>query len=173
MKNTLTIALIFSSVVVFGQGLGSKAVHNKNNTAYLELLGNAFLYSLNYERTLIKNNKYSFSGRIGISYYTIGFQAYGFGMFTRYRSFPLTFNISRHFNRHNIEIGAGTVNEFSNGLREEIGFNMIPTLHAGYRRYTKNNMDFRAGITLSKADLDSDPNFEVFLWPYISIGKRF
>lgn len=145
-------------------------VRTTKNTVYFEVLGNAYLYSFNYERSLIITPKITYSARIGVS--TFNFLP-EIGNDTRFRFFPLTLNLIRHFNKNNLEVGIGMANELSGEEDRKRVYKFIPTLHTGYRRYLKNNLDFRAGVNLSRADLNPDNNYEVFPWPYLSIGMKF
>lgn len=181
MKNVIKIlvmvALSFSwSHPVFAQeGPAPEVREAPKNTVYFELLGNAYLYSLNYERTLLSFPKYSLSGRIGVSSFGTGnAEVGGINLDFKFRYFPLTINFIRHFNsKNNFEAGIGLANEFSNDETDRYVYLFIPTLHTGYRRFMKNNFDFRAGINWTRADLDQDEGYEVLPWPYISFGKRF
>lgn len=143
------------------------------NTIYLELLGNSYLYSVNYERILATTPKMSYSARIGISYFNVLPGNLGEDTGLKYRFFPLTFNVIRHFDKNNLEVGLGIANEFTNIEVTKFAYRFIPTIHTGYRRYMRGNLDFRAGINLSRADLNPDNSYEIFPWPYLSIGKRF
>ncbi|MFA5781137.1 MAG: hypothetical protein WC868_02590 [Bacteroidales bacterium] len=84
MKTLITISLtfFFFVIIVFGQNSKImpdtsvsfkkdtlKNIRIPNNSFYIELLGNAPLYSLNYERIFINKNKFYLSGRIGIGYF--------------------------------------------------------------------------------------------------------
>jgi hypothetical protein len=145
-----------------------------NNTAYFEFLGNAYLYSLNYERKIVNTPKFSLSGRIGISTFNIRLSGQGWSTNRSNHNFiPITFNFIRHFDRNNFEMGIGAVNAFTKYGKEEYEYKFIPTLSAGYRRYMGKNLDLRAGLNLSNANLNQDAGFGIFPWPYLSIGKRF
>lgn len=140
------------------------------NTVYFEVLGNAYLYSFNYERSMVVTPNITYSARIGVS--TFNFLP-GVGSETQFLFFPLTLNMIRHYNKNNLEVGIGLANELSDEEDRRRVYNFIPTLHTGYRRYMKNNLDFRAGVNLSRADLNPDDNYEVLPWPYLSIGRKF
>lgn len=144
-----------------------------NNTIYFEVLGNAYFYSFNYERKLLSRPKYSISGRVGASYLNIDLLNQGKDAELRFRFFPTTINIVRHFNMNNFEVGIGTVNEISNTETDWFAYKFIPTAHVAYRRYMSYNIDFRGGINFSRADFTPDDNYEVLPWPFISIGRRF
>lgn len=65
-KYILTLLLFFPYILMAQSTDGSE---NMKNKLFGELFGNGYLYSLNYERALLKNVKVEFSGRIGLSYY--------------------------------------------------------------------------------------------------------
>lgn len=167
-KHIKLLFILFLSFIYPSLAQEEKLKINPKNTVYLEVLGNAYLYSLNYERVFLDKESYSLSGRIGFSYFKWSF----FGD-SHYSFFPLSINFIKHFNKNNVEIGVGAVNQYSFYNNEESEYLFIPSFHVNYRRYISNNMDFRAGLTLSRANLNADDKYEIFPWPFISLGKRF
>lgn len=69
MRKKIVILFAFLPVLMFGQ------LKNKN-VFYLELLGKAGLYSLNYERYFLENGFFKMGFRAGVSY--IGSSSYDF-----------------------------------------------------------------------------------------------
>lgn len=175
MKNIKQVFLLFSFMATSSShGLGQENVLGKarSNTVFLEVLGNAYLYSFNYERVLLSASKMSYSARAGVSYFNV-LNSGWMGDGLKYKFFPVTLNAVRHFDKNNIELGLGLTNEISNDEADQSKYNFVPTLHTGYRRYMENNFDFRAGVNLSRANLSRDDNREVLPWPYLSFGMRF
>lgn len=76
----------------------------KKNTVFAEIGGNAFIYSINYDRLFDVSNKFKISARIGIHYSH-------YVPFKYYKTFCIPFEISGLYSiyrsKHFIEIGSG------------------------------------------------------------------
>lgn len=125
------------------------------NGAYLELLGNGGLYSLNYERLLAP----ALGGRVGIM--TFGGEGEE-GDRVRIILAPVMANYLAGGGPHRLEVGAGPVIAYAAGtIREDdigevSGIGVAATATLGYRYHPPaGGFIFRAGLTpiLSSAGL--------------------
>ncbi|NOY37274.1 MAG: hypothetical protein GXO83_06830 [Chlorobi bacterium] len=94
------ILLIILTILVMNLYSQESDIANKSftgkNSLQIELLGNGFLYSLNYERVLLNGGKFKTTGQVGYSMMGMGGQM-----------FPLALTELISFNRNHVEIGIG------------------------------------------------------------------
>jgi hypothetical protein len=79
----------------------------RRNTFFLELGGNAWFYSLNYDRILLDRDKWKLSGRVGAMYLP-SFHAVNRHM----AGVPLEISYLRGRNKHFLEIGLGVTTTY-------------------------------------------------------------
>ncbi|CAN5852419.1 hypothetical protein BH23GEM3_BH23GEM3_03100 [soil metagenome] len=147
--------LLVATSILMGAPRALQAQQPARNSAYLELLGNGGLYSLNYERLLGP----ALGGRLGI----MTFQGEGEeGDRVRIVLAPVMANYLAGSGPHRLEAGAGPVIAYATGtIREEdigefSGFGVAATGTLGYRYHPPaGGFIFRAGLTplLSSAGL--------------------
>ena len=101
-----SISTLFNATIVYSQidkDLDTVAILKKN-TIYVELGGNAILYSINYDRLFNISNKFKLSSRLGIHYTNKVPLQY-------YRTFCIPVEVSGLYSffgrKHFIEIGTG------------------------------------------------------------------
>jgi len=186
MKNILTIiCFIFAFSLSQAQEVSEDTLQMARNSLFVELGGNAGLYSLNYDRLLHRGEWFHTSARAGIS----GYWWNGGGI-----ALPLEFNALIGTNRHFLEVGTGFM--FSYGYESTIynkdpsnpeyqyGYNLYPGLHAsgrlGYRfQRPEGGFFFRAAYTPYSNIWSAIPGAKrslftgVWHWFGISVGKSF
>ncbi|HTF03236.1 MAG TPA: hypothetical protein VK826_04390 [Bacteroidia bacterium] len=70
MKNIFLSFLMMLALVQLGaQEKTADSLRQFKNTIFVEILGRAGVYSLNYERIICQKNKYAIVGKIGVSYF--------------------------------------------------------------------------------------------------------
>ena len=69
MKKYFLVIFLFSHCFLAANALDS--LKYRKNSVFVELFGNGYFYSLNYERSIYKINKMEFSARIGLNYYLL------------------------------------------------------------------------------------------------------
>jgi hypothetical protein len=101
VKRTAWVCLLLA----FALSARAQSYDESRNTLYLELLGNAYIYSLNYDRVLFAMGPYQRVGcRAGISFLPVTRDSAG----GRYPFiFPLTANYLVGRESHWLEVGAG------------------------------------------------------------------
>ncbi len=180
--------LIFGSTI---QGLDSQEIGNEGtqsvfqkNTVYLEVLGNAPLYSINFDRILSKQNKRATAGRVGLMVYP----ASDYFLL----SFPLEMNILFGQGKGYFELGSGFTpfyhrwlsRSFTNANGNIVDFSSRDawfggvSLRVGYRRQKpEGGFFYRLGFT-PMLFFSVDENVEVeengiLPWGGLSIGYTF
>jgi len=107
MKNLFQI-FFFIPMFCFAQetNLENTAMEKKpgKNTVYFELLGNAGLYSMNYERMIIAKNKWSLWGRAGYALWDFYWPD---KLFSSRNIFPVELNCLYGKRGHRLESGLG------------------------------------------------------------------
>jgi hypothetical protein len=139
----------------------------KSNIVNVELLGNAVLWSINYERIIIQGQSSGLSLRIGYG----GLKAGALGENqNRLRMIPIEL-MGLTGKKHHFEYGFGVTNRFEyiKGYDERIEYSYNPTLRMGYRYQAKEErLFFRVGCTCFFNLKEGFP-----LWPGTAIGFAF
>jgi len=138
MKTTLLSILLCVSCLVFGQDEKPENEHTiRKNSIYLELGGNAFYYSVNYERIILTTNVVHLSLRAG---YGTSIEYFG-----EYSIIPMELNLlfGKKFNF--FEIGYGQTLAMENSSYADEPDRMI-TFRLGYRHISGQGLMVRAGI---------------------------
>lgn len=176
MKPTKTLTLLllaFSLSTVFSQ---SKQNEISRNSFYVEAFGTAIVYSLNYDRLLIVNEKSALAGRIGFTYAPkIGSPDLGPGV-------NIEITGLWGANNHHLEIGGGST--FYYLVQDEESYSpsntslLLLTTRVGYRFQKRDGgLLFRIGFTpLFTINVDKDiSSFDRSFTPWggISIGYTF
>ncbi|WP_316827860.1 hypothetical protein [Pedobacter miscanthi] len=176
----------YLSIILLATFLASVA-QTKSNNIYLEGLGNAVVYSINYDRLFHISNELTIAPRVGFEYIPRrDVDAYG-----RY-TFPTEINFLYNKNKNNpnhIEAGAGLTffslfdNYQYSVTNEIVGKNYklakISTLRLGFRHQkNEGGLMYRAGILVrltqddfSRSRVGGDLFYRI--WPGFSIGYTF
>jgi len=144
------------------------------NAGFIELGGNAGLYSLNFDRIYLYKEKLRLSARLGFAPEPQGFYIE--------QVYVAENNLILFSNPHHLEIGLGATmqrrynerpNEPDNYFWENIWFGI---LRCGYRYQKQDDgFFFKAGLTpaiMSKDALGSHPEYFRF-WAGVSIGMSY
>ncbi len=132
------------------------------NALYIELLGNAGLYSMNYDRTVVTlAERHRIGFRVGLSLVpldTLGVQ------------FPLVFPVTLNYlygRQRRLEIGAGVAPRvvFDKDWSPSVSVHLATTLGFRLQRFD-NDFVFRVGFTPLFFD-------GVFPWVGVSLGRAF
>jgi len=159
----LTILLITIQIkqMVFAQGIDIK-----RNTFYLELLGNAGLFSFNYEYEISTN----FSPRIGFSLLPFGHSSNS----GTHSELSLVNTVLLNYfvdikNNNKFELGIGITNLFDEDLSSGIEQFLI-TCSIGYR-FSQRDGGFMYKITFTP--FYSTDREEFYPWLGVGVGVRF
>ena len=116
------------------EGKKDTIINQKHKNAfYVEIIGNALLYSLNYERVIFSKRQYNTAVRIGASY---------FGFLGNHIICPVEINEYWKKKNHGIELGIGTTVRYSPRDEEYVVFSsrtiynhveIFATARVGYR----------------------------------------
>ncbi len=107
------------------------------NTVHLELLGNAGIYSFNYDRILLSKNTFKISGRIGLSL-----------VFLQAGTCPIEFSFL-FGKKNNLEIGLGYTFFVDSNSNKNIIRNSPCVFNLGYRFQKPNGgFFFKTGLVL-------------------------
>lgn len=166
----LVLLLLICMKISFSQ---KDTIQFKKNAVYGELLGNAgVLYSLNYERILLKHKNGFFTGRIGVgNLFLVDYDEF---------DIPILINHVLSIEEHHFEVGGGLISGIGQNLKtKKIKFlmNIGATVNLMYR-YQKpgGRFVFRVGWTPGYYfEKDPDPLIVFFflLMPGASIGYAF
>lgn len=155
VKSNIICLLLF--ILVANASAFSQDDGLRRNCTYLELGGNAFIYSFNYERLIGSNANVR-----------IGFSGFPGGNHIVYL-LPVTFSKMIGKNQNMFEFGAGLTVDYESGLRIENKFDYFWTFIIGYRyRSTRGHISYRLAITPQVIDGTFFP-----VWPSIAIGFIF
>jgi hypothetical protein len=163
----------------------SDSITIKYNSAYIELLGNGYVYSLNYERIVLKRNKVDISARIGISYY-----------YSLHNATYTPLSIQMYYgNKSKLEIGAGylpifrwdkikeegTVFNFDKSKYSPTSGNYIEGhdepyadaffMNIGYHQQLRHNLLFK--ISFSPWIGKEQNGYAIMPWGRVAFGKTF
>ena len=169
MRNKLIlINLIILTSSIKGQDTISEIDYL--NAVSIEALGNGVLFSINYERYLLKKNIYKISARTGITYHPMikGFNDYGGP------GIILEINNSIGNSKHNLEIGIGA--NFAYLYEKPVGDRLLlySTPRLGYKYESNNRLFLRIGFTpLIVLYSNSDPINVKRAWFGVGLGSRF
>ena len=119
------------------------------NTLFAEVWGNSIFYSINYDRILINQEKWKFTGRLGFGYYYVRDRKYSV------LSFPSEFTFLIGRSKHFFETGLGVSDYVETSSREYYYFPDDKALHSVYLfcrfgyRYQRPQGGFflKAGLT--------------------------
>ncbi len=140
--STVFSALLISSFCLLGAQDAHAQIYAKKNTIYLELGGNAALYSFNYDRLLANN----ISARAGIGIFSIEDDL---GISVDITAVPVTVNYIVGKDRNNFELGLGILYVSGNldiGTVSSKG--VLGTAVLGYRHQKpEGGIFYNAGIT--------------------------
>lgn len=157
---TLVVCVIFVSIRA--DVLAQDYIIPKKNTVFLELGGNAALYSINYDRLLLKD----VSARVGFATYSLEDDL---GISVRITAIPVTANYLLGEGANKVEVGLGMLilnGKLDLGTISDSG--VLGTAVLGYRRQKEEGgIMFKAGIT---------PIFgqgEFLFWVGASVGYTF
>lgn len=114
--------LVFLLFLVFSAVLNAQDDKRAANNIYVELLGNGYFYSLNYERMVLN----SLACRVGVMYNLSNDNTNGGTVI------PIMVNFLPFNGKHHLEIGGG-VTRFSGRLNWDEGAAYLPTAAIGYR----------------------------------------
>jgi len=138
------------------------------NTVFVELFGNGGIYSINYDRMLVKKNKIKISGRIGFSLLPV---------YNNIFTYPLELS-AFYGKKHNVEIGIGYTPVFN--LYNENIFKIYDMYsYAGARlgyRFQKENDGFflKAGFMYVMELYDNYRDYDDFpYWFGVGFGRTF
>jgi hypothetical protein len=162
--------------------------HPAPNSIYAEGLGEAILYSINYERLVIDQ----LGIRAGFSYLslsaTTGAGPSATSANATYVFFPITASyIGLRAGKHSLELGGGATLLYVSGSANAAGISssgsgLVPfgTLLVGYRFHPVDHagFQFRVGFTSLIGNglglQNPDPSKLGFIpWPYLSLGASF
>jgi hypothetical protein len=150
MKNFILGFLFFVSSFysIYGQKKQYLNTTAQNNI-YLEILGNGFFYSLNYERFFNRN----ISARAGIMIFPAsGTSDEGHTLDITLLFFPIMANYLFNFGNHNIELGVGPEVVYASGSTDIAGnfsgFAFAATARIGYLYFpTDGGFNIRIAYT--------------------------
>ncbi len=145
------LIIFFVSILLISNSYAQEQAGEKivRNNVYLEILGNGFLYSINYERFFHPN----FSLRSGVMFFTgTGESEDGQTARASLAIFPVMLNYLINFGNHHIEIGAGPelayVSAYSDLFGKKAGFGIGGTARIGYVYFpTSGGFNFRIAYT--------------------------
>jgi hypothetical protein len=149
-KQTLLTLLMVLGAFIEGNAQVVKKSMQKN-TFFLELGGNGFFYSLNYDRILLDHTAWKISARTGAMYMPGIFEA------NRHMiGLPMEISYLRGRNNHHLELGLGFTPIYDTYLRTDydgrqyVGQDLvlIGVARVGYRyQKREGGMFYRAGFT--------------------------
>jgi hypothetical protein len=168
-KHTLyTVLFISTSLSLFGQEKEGPAPTGLNNW-YIEIAGSGLFYSANYEKVLVKTERWGWVGSVGLGYNP--------GLYTMLNKVTLdagTFMAPFHTaalygpNKEKIEMGLG----FTMLAKDFSSSEIVPTGVIGFRVVETNKVCFRAVYTPFIRDGKFESWFGVSLGRNFSTGKR-
>jgi len=166
------ISICFNTYIANAQEI--KDTNIKKNAIFIELAGNAPLYSLNYDRLLFMKEKNTFNLSASIGVGSVGVS----GVY----SFPMELNFLIAPLSNRLEIGLGYTPSFGNRTYVQSGivyakknfdYDMLARL--GYRYQTKySRIFFRADFTpIIYHNYYDGGKLKVMPWGGISVGLTF
>ncbi len=180
MKFILTFLLLVSGQVsIFSQSMDipvdSGKIAGKQHAFYIELLGNGFFYSVNYDWIFIDKRNINISGRVGLTYMP------HWERFTEVRGpgMPLELNFLIGKKSNFIELGLGATYFYFYEPYDKIHFNfLMETLRLGWRyQRPAGGLMFRVAVVpIATFSIDRRFDDEGWIVPYffgISIGYTF
>lgn len=177
-KIILPILIFFSPYLSSAQSIAEKQFHlNGYDKIYLELGGQAFYYSFNYERIIETNSTWYPSLKVGVSY-------------TDGLIIPIGININKKLNQSQLTIGLGgmmepifagvtttSVGGVSTNTTEYIGTEFRGFFKLGYQ-YSKRESKWFFGVSFlpiiyhhSGVLTEETNRFGFFPWGGIQIGR--
>jgi len=192
---SLSLKFLLSTIIVFLIGFQNyifaqeeAEVFTAKNSVYVELGGNAGLYSLNYGRIFHQHKRLKISGSAGLSYFRQSSGARSIGI-SDYWTPVLPIEISAFWgkSRHHLEVGTGMTFYSSRMLiynpdypptnfQEDILLEAILFFRLGYRyQKPEGGFFFRVGY-MPGFNLDLSSRYQARFFPLfggISLGKSF
>lgn len=150
-KTILKVLLIISPFIKGFAQTQFAAPYIKRNIVYMEILGNGFYYSLNYERIFSDKNNIKLGGRIGITHMNFGSSSnknIGTGI-------PMEFVHIGGKGKHHFELGFGITPLYYRDIRGYYGESDYMTFTSFYRigyrfcdfsKEGKNGAFFKIGL---------------------------
>lgn len=144
-------------------------VRTAYHSVYVELLGAALVYSLNYDISLDDD----VAVRIGVGYFEFGI----FGPAHGFLLVPVTISyLGVGSLTHIFELGVGATILTESRAGDPGGSESTTTIFVhlpiGYRyQAAQGGLLFRAGVYLTAMDLEDE--FLAFPWPYLALGATF
>ena len=160
MKNYFVITIICSSFFAFGQE-GEKETSITKNTIYIELGGNGFFYSYNYDRIVFSKNAIHLGFRVGYSF--LPNHDDGETILIPLEEFLL---MGKKNNFFELGIGQTIIPTEHNHFNKPV----IPIFRVGYRL---QGLKRGAGFLFRIAALPTIIDEKLFLWGGISFGLAF
>lgn len=140
--------------------------HIVKNTVYVELLGNAGLYSLNYDRILVITNKLKITSRVGFSFYSNGKQS-------ALNSFLYPVGVSILYGKkHHVETGVGYTKVFEaykRDIKMQYYNQNVFIARIGYRYQKEKSCFYRSAGVLFSTKKRVVPT----VWLAIALGYSF
>ena len=137
-----------------------------NSNWYVELGGNALLYSINYEKHLKRSNdyRYTLTGRVGASFNPLDYRFLNkVDLIPNSFIFPFSSTVFMGGGKEKIEAGAGFTLLTKNFSDKEI----LVTFTAGFRVIEMNKVCFRVAYTPFIRE------GEFVSWFGVSLGRKF
>ncbi|MFH0867580.1 MAG: hypothetical protein V1904_15425 [Bacteroidota bacterium] len=169
---TLILFYLLLANAIFGQDHDSiQKINSSRNTIYLELFGNASLYTINYDRILFDFKKTKTTGRIGLCYMP---KSSKFSAFTD-KSIVLPLEINQLFGRKNDFFELGLSTTFFFVQHEYTSIMLFPKI--GFRHQKRNGGFFHKVSYAPLISIFENPSqdYGIFFPPMIgiSIGYTF
>lgn len=148
------------------------------NAVFIEGLGPAILYSLNYERVVGD----VVAARIGLSYFSAGASSGGTSVSTSVFMVPLTVSwIGLYDGPHGLDLGAGATMLIFSGSGTSVGgvsagasaVQPLPVVFVGYRFHPVNGAGFHFRIGADMLIGVGGPSVQVLPWGHLSLGAAF
>lgn len=183
MKTYILIAfLLFQGLL---QAQSEDVLVYSKNQVFVELFGNGYLYSLNYERSVLRKNKLDASARVGFSYY-----------YPLHNSTYIPLSAQMYYGKKSkLEIGIGYLPIFRwDKIREEgTVFNFDKTkyvntgnyleghdepyagvafVNIGFHQNLKQNFLFKVSFSPWIAEKNNN-GYAIIPWGRIAFGKTF
>ncbi|MBK9255188.1 MAG: hypothetical protein IPM42_06830 [Saprospiraceae bacterium] len=159
---------VFHSMFSLAQGEDKIKSEMPLNSYYVNILGDASLISINYERILLKNSKGLIAAKVGLGYGR-EFEICLFGNCSSEQSFlTIPHHITKSFGSRNkfFEVGLGATMMISNEYNKYLIYPIV-----GYRLHPLKNLglNFRIYVQFPLTDID-----QIFFIPIgVSLGTSF
>lgn len=161
--------------------VSAEADRESKNSVYLEGLGPAMLWSINYDRLVIDE----LAVRVGFGYFSFSASAGDVDTSAGFFYFPITASyVGLYSGSHGLEVGGGATVMYATAAAsgfgtsaESSGVAAYGTAHVGYRLQPVDyGFQFRAGLmTLFGPGVNFEGNSDwgAIPWGYLSLGGSF